>query len=398
MNCKEIKPLLSEFLDGELDAVVISEIRSHIDACKECRRELRELEAIVDLLHSVRDITPPVDLAGNVRALITAETEPSPGVRLWQFLSTAQFRVAAAACLVLGICTYGLLHISGRAPESEHVPASVHTRPKMQSGGPAQPGKIKDNGAKDVHISSEIMAGEEVGGAKLEKSVSRDRAVAVPRQNAKPYDDLVQTGKKKNSAKLAYAAKPSPPPSEAADSVAMPSTVLSDSRMKRAEELPVAVAESGPRTGLYDGDTYRELEKKDSERHSTAGIVHAGVSSRKVQGSGFAGRTFRQITLVTTNDSATGRAQLLHVATRHSVSSRDGSVGKTSLSDVNSNIRIIQIRKIDYTALITDLQRLGNVTDMPVIRVSEPDSGKDLLNAKGSDDSHMTQIEIEVVP
>ncbi|MEI6808834.1 MAG: anti-sigma factor [bacterium] len=443
MNCKEIKSLMSEFLDGELDVVAASEVRSHVEGCVECRRELRELEMTITLLHNVRVMEPPAGLEGSIRTRLAAVSEPSQTGRLWHFLSSTQLRVAAAACLVLGICTYGLLHGPGPSPEGVHVPASVRPSAKLQAGSPAQSGKFKEVSVKDIQVPPAVMPVEEVAVEKLEKSLSRDRAAASRNQNAtleteqspapsavvrnmtpvasressrnhggaavadrsvgklsdnQPCDDLVQTDKKKDYAEMAYAAKPSSLMQKAAGAAAMPAAVSSDGRMRHAEELPVELAESGPRIGLYEGDAYRELEKKGNECQSKAGDVSSALVSRKALSTSREGWPRRQITLVATNNAVNVKAELVRVAGRHSVSGRESRAGKQSLSAVNSKTPYIQIRKADYPALIEDLRRIGVVTDLPMEQVAEADSGKALLDPERSDGSLRTQVEVEIVP
>jgi anti-sigma factor RsiW len=50
MNCRESRPLLSLFLDGELDARQMREVALHSTRCGECEHELRGIERLQDLI------------------------------------------------------------------------------------------------------------------------------------------------------------------------------------------------------------------------------------------------------------------------------------------------------------------------------------------------------------
>jgi hypothetical protein len=52
MNCRESRPLLPLFLDGELDARQMREVALHSTRCGECEHELRGMERLQELISS----------------------------------------------------------------------------------------------------------------------------------------------------------------------------------------------------------------------------------------------------------------------------------------------------------------------------------------------------------
>ena len=50
MNCREARPLLPLFLDGEIDARQLRSVALHSTRCGECERELQQLEHLQDLV------------------------------------------------------------------------------------------------------------------------------------------------------------------------------------------------------------------------------------------------------------------------------------------------------------------------------------------------------------
>ena len=61
MKCAGIKPLLSEYIDGVLDAQTQSDIDRHISTCTNCQREVKELKALVEDLGSLEYAKAPDD-------------------------------------------------------------------------------------------------------------------------------------------------------------------------------------------------------------------------------------------------------------------------------------------------------------------------------------------------
>ncbi len=52
LSCEEIFARLSEYLDGELDVTICTQLEGHMDDCEPCQRFLASLKSTVDLLHA----------------------------------------------------------------------------------------------------------------------------------------------------------------------------------------------------------------------------------------------------------------------------------------------------------------------------------------------------------
>ncbi len=61
MNCAGIKELLSEYVDGVLDAQTKADIKEHIATCTGCQKEIKELKALVEDLGSLEQAKAPDD-------------------------------------------------------------------------------------------------------------------------------------------------------------------------------------------------------------------------------------------------------------------------------------------------------------------------------------------------
>jgi len=80
MNCREARPLLPLFLDGEIDTRQLRSVALHSTRCGECERELQQLEHLQDLVvEHVNSQLEDVDLTriwGGVAPRIQAISVP----------------------------------------------------------------------------------------------------------------------------------------------------------------------------------------------------------------------------------------------------------------------------------------------------------------------------------
>jgi len=120
MVCRNVRPKLNRYLDGELSAEERSRIEQHLGECKDCSEALEGLCAVAAALAKAPappDV--PNGFAERVMAHAYRRTHTRPAVvRLWHSFSPAM-RYAAAAVLMLGIGLGALMArgISTDAPE-----------------------------------------------------------------------------------------------------------------------------------------------------------------------------------------------------------------------------------------------------------------------------------------
>jgi hypothetical protein len=51
-------PLISPFMDGELSGDKAARVRSHLETCEDCRKELESFQIVDNLLQGIREIDP----------------------------------------------------------------------------------------------------------------------------------------------------------------------------------------------------------------------------------------------------------------------------------------------------------------------------------------------------
>lgn len=64
MNCKGVTRELSNYIDGEIDAVLRQELEQHLHGCRHCTVVLNQVKMTVELFCD----TEPVDLPSDVRS------------------------------------------------------------------------------------------------------------------------------------------------------------------------------------------------------------------------------------------------------------------------------------------------------------------------------------------
>jgi anti-sigma factor RsiW len=82
MNCKQVEPLLSEYLDNTLSARDTWEVDRHLTVCPECQKTLNELRQTVSLLVQ----TPRFELSEDFTMKLQArleKLEPRPSRSCW---------------------------------------------------------------------------------------------------------------------------------------------------------------------------------------------------------------------------------------------------------------------------------------------------------------------------
>ncbi|MGQ9663230.1 MAG: anti-sigma factor family protein [Kiritimatiellia bacterium] len=126
-RCRQLRKWMSEFLDGELDQRQRGVFLAHLDQCRACQAELAALRNTVEMVRELDTVEPPADLLQRVRMRIESGQRSLRPMWVLRFTSPAA-RVALAASVLLLLCFYGVVRISGPRsglPE-KHAPMTHH--------------------------------------------------------------------------------------------------------------------------------------------------------------------------------------------------------------------------------------------------------------------------------
>lgn len=129
MKCEEARELLSEYMDGELDAAQRAEVDRHVQGCKACTQELTSLRATVSLVASLGRVEAPEGLAGSVSDALSHRAK---GKIIWPSARLVGSLLAAAAVLFVVSVTF--LLTTQKSPEVTAPLTEAPARPPAIRG------------------------------------------------------------------------------------------------------------------------------------------------------------------------------------------------------------------------------------------------------------------------
>ena len=128
MNCQEVPPALSEYLEKSLDAIRMKSVETHLLACAVCRAEADGLTDCIQQVAELPLVEPPMGFAQRVMAHVREiETQPSLWQRVFAPLRTrAPIQATAVVFIaVLAVFIYQKgLQIKDNQPSQVTTPVS----------------------------------------------------------------------------------------------------------------------------------------------------------------------------------------------------------------------------------------------------------------------------------
>ena len=76
MDCKEIKEILDEFIEGK--SLHRKAIENHLNTCEDCKKDYELLKGSIKALKSLKPVHPPAHLWKNIKKSISTEEEKRP--------------------------------------------------------------------------------------------------------------------------------------------------------------------------------------------------------------------------------------------------------------------------------------------------------------------------------
>jgi len=120
VECRRVRDLLSEYIDGCLDPRLSAELRVHLDSCPLCSREHAELSRLVAVLRSTPPASLPVGFQASLHGRLVSARRRAVVSRL-------------AAVAALAACVLAYLGVRPFAPQPQPAPvppvAAYHEQP-----------------------------------------------------------------------------------------------------------------------------------------------------------------------------------------------------------------------------------------------------------------------------
>ncbi len=74
-DCRDIKSMISPYLDNMLDKAEHSEFENHINSCSDCKKAIEEISCVIETCKSIPAAELPEDFKANLRRKLDAERE-----------------------------------------------------------------------------------------------------------------------------------------------------------------------------------------------------------------------------------------------------------------------------------------------------------------------------------
>ena len=143
-RCRELRPLLSAFCDGEASAAEASAVREHLRACAHCRATMRTYRAAPQAAAALAPLLPPVrsllERARNLFTELTSQVTSPAGVKL----AVGCVAVAGGAGLATGVVPAPLEQEP--SPPAERVRSLSLPAQQRANAAPPRPGATSSKG------------------------------------------------------------------------------------------------------------------------------------------------------------------------------------------------------------------------------------------------------------
>jgi len=340
----DIRTQLAAYCGDDLDQAQRSAVESHLAGCADCRAELAELELVLRLVRSEREVDPPPWLSGRIMARVReAQQMRRPWWQRLLFPLHIKLPLEAAALLVVCITGYYLT----RTVETELAV------PTLRQAVPETPGQVPQSAPKTG-------------------SAGMDERLASPADRQPPPSPYPQMPPESHTVQDTTSPTPryAPPPSTAAK----PSLPATAAPAPATTPLPRYEQDKGMAdTGMDTMQAAPRAESRDWAPQASAPALRKKSSSKSEQGitlsnemSGAAGRSMASPATVTplTIRLSPADPATAGQAVRQAFLQSGGKVLESAAGTPTGSIsgRIPPAR---FKELLERLERLGRVTEKP---------------------------------
>lgn len=78
MNCKGVIRELSNYLDGELEPVVLKELKRHLEQCEDCQLVVDQTKKTVEIFCDSEPVELPTDVRSRLHEALRRKMGPQP--------------------------------------------------------------------------------------------------------------------------------------------------------------------------------------------------------------------------------------------------------------------------------------------------------------------------------
>lgn len=163
MNCKNIKNMISEYVDSELSTNQNKKVEEHIKTCPDCKKYFNEIKDVKEFISSSAFYDLSFDKAKKLAKLVREKSIeipptliPKPIWSRWQFISI----ISVLAILILGtlvLRTYGSYFAHPFLMEKAAQEAE-----ELGNGGDITEKRLEEGTAEEIPVAEEGMTEQEL--------------------------------------------------------------------------------------------------------------------------------------------------------------------------------------------------------------------------------------------
>jgi len=142
MNCARIKELLSEYVDGVLDAQTRAGIKEHIATCVSCQKEMEELKVLVEDLGSLKHAKAPDDFLDRLHKRIEPRFGFGKIINTLFVPMRVKLPVQLVTVTATAVLVFSIIHV--QQPEKQFPEKPLKDAPMISAKEKVKPELMKE--------------------------------------------------------------------------------------------------------------------------------------------------------------------------------------------------------------------------------------------------------------
>jgi len=191
MECARVKELLSEYIDGSLDAQVGAAVKDHVSICNGCKEELASLSAMVEELGSLEPVKAPADFLEKIHERMEPRLKVYRIIRKLFVPFHIKIPLELAAAATMAILVIAVLNIQqtekiAQVPKvatyqkSAEEPSAVRLKPAFTRNEAKGSAQVLEEAPEKLSDSKNIMMARKSRAQPLKPAPESEVAPTVP--------------------------------------------------------------------------------------------------------------------------------------------------------------------------------------------------------------------------
>ncbi len=162
-DCEKYREKISSYIDGMLGETEKQELEEHLKSCRDCARELREIQELVDVCRQMEALEPPDNLTGMIMHSVRKESRKAGFMHgFLKRFNPKIVSVAAVALLLVAVAASGLLSeigfdmYMGKNASDQSAPAEFSIEGGAEMNRSGDDGAMHEDLQRDSVLESKV--------------------------------------------------------------------------------------------------------------------------------------------------------------------------------------------------------------------------------------------------